>query len=111
MRLHLKEKGLNASTCQALQNVLKLEQDLTDTRVQVAEKFHRYKWEIRVKKPKVFKRALATYQQTHPDTDIFSEDINPRGPLIQYVGYLIGGVMGLTQFILSLFSTNNTVIS
>ncbi len=50
--------------------MLKLEKDLTDTRVEIANKYHRYRWEIRVKKTK---RALATYQGNNPDTGIFPE--------------------------------------
>ena len=103
LRLHLKEHGLDAFTCKDLQKVLKLEQDLTDTKVQIAYKFHRYKWEIKVKNSQTFKRALAVYQQNNPDIDIFSEDMFPKGPIIQYIGYLLGGIFGSIQFIISIF--------
>ena len=89
LRLTLKEKSLNQTTCAELQKILKLEQDLTDSKVQIAYKFHRYKWEIKVKNPITFKRALATYQEQNPDMDIFSEDIRPKGPIIQYIGYFV----------------------
>ena len=71
LRLHLKEEMLGATRCKELQRVLKLEQDLTDTNVRVDYKFHRYRWEIRVKNPTTFKRALATYQKKNPDIESF----------------------------------------
>ena len=102
MRLHLKGTSLDAFTCKELQKVLKLEQDLTEVKVQIEYKFTRYKWEIKVKNPKTFKRALAVYQKNNIDTDIFSEDIFPKGPLIQYAGYIIGAIIGLIQLMLLL---------
>ena len=86
---------------------MKLEQDLTASKVQIAYKFHRYKWEIKVKNSQIFKRALAIYQQNNPEIDIFSEDMFPKGLIIQYIDYLLGGIFGSIQFIISI---NNAVI-
>ena len=107
LRLHLKGKGLNASTCKDLQNFLRLEQDLTDAKIQVAEKFSRYKWEIRVKNPKIFKRALAEYQKNHPDMDIFSDDIHQRELIIQYARY---GIAVVSTFCTAMFYIFNYVM-
>ena len=75
--------------CADLQKILKTEQDLTTSKVQIATKFHHYKWERKVKDPKAFKRALSKYQESHPDIDIVSEDIRIVGPILQYGIYLL----------------------
>ena len=87
LRLHLKENGLTMSTCEDLRKVLKLEQTLTDSKVQIAHNFYRYKWELRVRNPRTFKRALAEYQRQHPDIDIFCEDLKSMGSYFQYLTY------------------------
>lgn len=85
----LKEKALDQTMCADLQKILKTERDLTTPKVQIATKFHHYKWERKVKDPKAFRRALSKYQESHPDIDISSEDMGIVGPILQYGLYLL----------------------
>ena len=102
LRLSLKGKSLNQTMCAELQQALKLEQDLTETKLQITPKYYHYKWERKVKDTKRFKRALAKYQESHPNTDIISEDIRPFKPMIPYIGYIAsiaGAFIGFIMFI------------
>ena len=85
--------------CDNLRRMLKLQEDLTESKVQIGYKFNRHKWDLKIRQPRTFKRALATYQEENPDIDIFSEDLRPLGPIIQYVGYIAGVVFGSLSFI------------
>ena len=85
--------------CVELQRILKLEQELTETNLQIGSVYHHYKWEIRVKDTKVFKRALARYKESHSDIDIIVEDMDVVRPYVQYLGYVAGGLI----FVIRLF--------
>ena len=88
--------------CDELQKILKLDQDLTDTKVQIASNYHHYKWEMNIKDPEIFKRALAKYRKSHPDIDIISEDVY-RGPTFQYALYVLG-IIGALASIIAIFA-------
>lgn len=84
--------------CADLQRVLKVD-ELTDVELRIAAKFRHYKWERRVKDRRSFKRALAKYQESHPDVDIIAENISRWRPLVQYFGYLLSGIVLLVRLI------------
>ncbi len=63
LRLTLKDQRLTQNQCEDLQKILKLEQELKDSKVEITGRFHRYKWDIKVRQQKQFKRALSTYQK------------------------------------------------
>lgn len=89
--------------CKELEQVLKLEQDLTQAHIQILSKHNHYRWDIKVKNSKRFKRALAQYQESHSDVDIFSEDISHITPLLQYVSYILGGFAAIISMFAILF--------
>ncbi len=86
--MSLKDKALDQAMCDELERLLKVE-GLTIAQVQVAPRHNHYKWERRTRNQKAFRRALAKYSETHPDIDIFSEDIRKISPLLQYIIYLL----------------------
>ena len=73
--LTLKDEEISQAMCADLQRVLKVD-ELTDVELRIAAKFRHYKWERRVKDRRSFKRALAKYQESHPDVDIIAENIS-----------------------------------
>lgn len=104
LRLHMKDKPLRTSDCTELEKSLKLKQNLNDSTVGIGEKFQRHRWELKVN-AKEFKRALAKYQRKNPNLDIYSEDIFPSRPIIQYLSYVVGIIAALYTIILK---SNNT---
>lgn len=99
LRLHLKSKSLNAQMCDELKEILKLEVDLTESKLQIGSTYQRYKWEFRVKDAKQFKRALSEYSTQHPEIDIFSDDLRWHGPILQYTIYTVGIVATIIRLI------------
>lgn len=76
LRLHIKDRDLDADLCEDLQKKLKLKKvDLAFSFSHTGHKYHRHKWEFRVENIGRFKRALSKYSKDNPDMDISSDDL------------------------------------
>ena len=77
-RLHisLKDKPLERNLCETLSRELNLDYDFSKPKSDIAHKYNRYRWDLRINNKSKFKRALSKYQESNPNLNIYSDDLN-----------------------------------
>ena len=96
--LILQDRTLDAELDKDLGKLLKVEK-LPTAKHNSDFKFNRYVWEVKMNDLDKFKQSLSSYQKKHPNLYLSADEIKPYGPLVQYLGYVVGGVMGLINLV------------
>lgn len=84
-----------------------MDKDLSEPKMLISNKFHRYQWKIKVTNPEKFKRALIKYRTKNPDKNIYSEDIRIMGSVAKVI-FAILAIIPTIAFVVEYFLYSST---